>query len=106
MTTSEQELLAKVKRSVLEVEPGADVILYGSRARGEAEADAEWDILVLLDGRADADRVARARHQVYQVEWETGEVLSTIVESRQEWDSPLSQGTPFRRNVDREGVLL
>ncbi|MBM3475405.1 MAG: nucleotidyltransferase domain-containing protein [Armatimonadetes bacterium] len=106
MTASEQELLAKVKRAVLAVEPAADVILYGSRARGEAEADADWDILVLLDGPADADRIARARRQVYEVEWETGEVLSTIVESREQWDSPLTQGTPFRRNVEREGVPL
>jgi predicted nucleotidyltransferase len=106
MTASEHELLAKVKKAVREVEPGADVILYGSRARGEAEPDADWDILVLLDGSVDADRIARARHQVYAVEWETGEVLSTIVESREQWDGPLTHATPFRRNVEREGVLL
>ena len=106
MTISNRELLAKVKDAVLEIEPGAQVVLYGSRARGEAEPDADWDILVLLDGPVDADRISRTRHRVYEVEWETGEVLSTIVESREQWETPLSRATPFRRNVEREGVLL
>ncbi len=106
MGVTREGLLAQVKAAVLAIEPGAEVILYGSRARGEAEPDADWDILVLLDGDVNAERITRTRHQVYEVEWKTGEVLSTIVEGREEWDGPLSRGTPFRRNVEREGVVL
>jgi len=100
------DLLAQVKAAVLAVEPGAEVILYGSRARGDAEPDADWDLLVLLDGPVNADRITRTRHRVYEVEWETGEVLSTIVESRDAWNGPPTLDTPFHRNVEREGVVL
>jgi predicted nucleotidyltransferase len=37
------ELLEQVKQTVHEIEPDADIILYGSRARGDAHAESEWD---------------------------------------------------------------
>lgn len=42
------ELLEQVKQSVHEIEPDADIILYGSRARGDAHAESDWDFLILL----------------------------------------------------------
>lgn len=99
-------LLKQVKEGVKEVEPAADVILYGSRARGDSRAESDWDFLVLVDGSVDDERVDRIRHRIYEIEWESGQILSSIVRSRDEWDScPLST-TPFHRNVGREGVML
>jgi uncharacterized protein len=36
-----KELLGQVKQAIHEIEPGADIILYGSRSRGEAVSDSE-----------------------------------------------------------------
>ncbi len=99
-------LLREVKQAVSEVEPGAQVILYGSQARGDSDAQSDWDFVVLVDGPVDDDRVDRIRHRLYEIEWESGEVLSSIVRSRQEWDSPPLSRTPFHRNVEIEGVVL
>lgn len=99
-------LLRQVKQAVAEVEPEAEIVLYGSRARGDCDAQSDWDFLILVEGSASDDRIDRIRHRLYEVEWEAGEVLSAIVRSREEWDSRPLQGTPFHRNVELEGVVL
>jgi len=99
-------LLSKVKQAVSEVEPGAEIVLYGSQARGDHNAESDWDFLILVDGPVTDDRVDAIRHRLYEIEWEFGEVLSSIVRSRQEWDSLPLSSTPFHRNVEVEGVVL
>ncbi|MBS1250425.1 MAG: hypothetical protein MAG431_02019 [Chloroflexi bacterium] len=41
-------LLKQVKMTVRDLSPAAEIILYGSRARGTAKADSDWDFLILL----------------------------------------------------------
>lgn len=38
-----------IRQNIRETDPNAQVILYGSRARGEERNDSDWDILVLTD---------------------------------------------------------
>ena len=100
------KLLERVKQAVHEVEPDADIVLYGSRARGDAHAESDWDFLILLDGVVDETRTDAIRHRLYEIEWDCGEVLCSIVRSRQEWDSSLQQATPFAKKLREQGIHL
>ena len=101
-----EELLEQVKRAVSEMEPDAEIILYGSRAREDSRVQSDWDFLVLLDGPVDDERTDKIRHRLYEIEWESDEVLCCIVRNRQEWNSPLWKNMPFRQNVEYEGIVL
>lgn len=101
-----EELLQQVKRVVHEVEPDAEVILYGSRSRGDALSDSDWDFFILVDGPVNDERTDRIRHQLYEIEWECGVVLSSIVRSREEWNSALYRSLPFHQRIDQEGTRL
>lgn len=95
-----------VKEAVQRVDPTATVILYGSRARGDARPDSDWDFIVLIDGPAGGSQEDAIRGAIYEIEWKTGQVLTVILHSRADWDTPVYQATPFQRNVAREGMLL
>jgi predicted nucleotidyltransferase len=105
-TVQRAELLACVKQTVHQLEPDADIILYGSRARGDAHPGSDWDFLILLDGVVDDARTDALRHRLYDIEWDGGEVLSAIVRSRQAWNTPLYQVTPFAQVVRKQGICL
>ncbi|VEN75013.1 conserved hypothetical protein [Candidatus Desulfarcum epimagneticum] len=101
-----EKLLKRVKNNVLEIEPGAEIILYGSRARLDSREYSDWDFLILVDGDLDSSRTDAIRHKIYEVEWESGEVLSSIVRSRREWGNPHYRVMPFYRNVARDGIRI
>ena len=42
-------LMTEVKKIVNQQSPNAKLILFGSRARGNAKPDSDWDILILVD---------------------------------------------------------
>jgi len=100
------KLLQRCKQAIRQVVPDADVILYGSRARGDADKYSDYDILIIVDGPVDMAIEKRVRDNVYPLELETCEVLTLIVYGKQQWDSPLYRAMPFHKNIDREGVLL
>ncbi len=101
-----EALLEQVKRSIREMEPDAEIILYGSRAREDSRAQSDWDFLVLVDGPVNDERTDKIRHRLYEIEWESDEVLCCIVRSREEWNSSLWESMPFHQNVELEGIVL
>jgi predicted nucleotidyltransferase len=105
-TMKRDDLLDLVKRTIRAVEPGADIILYGSRSRGDSGRGSDWDFLVLVDGSVDDERTDKIRHLLYEIEWEHGEVLSTIVRSRAQWHQHPYCLTPLHERIEAEGLRL
>jgi predicted nucleotidyltransferase len=99
-------VLARVRDEVRTVVPNASVILYGSRARGDAGGQSDWDFLVLVEGPVDQALVTEVRDRLYDLELETGMVLSAIVRSRAEWRSPRYSVLPLKQIVEHEGIIL
>jgi uncharacterized protein len=105
-TEEETALLRRIRETVHAVEPTAQIILYGSRARGDAAPDSDWDLLVLLAGSVDMERKRAISHRLYELEWETNTVLSPMIREREQWESSLYRAMPFHWNVTREGIAL
>ena len=99
-------LLKRVRDKIHSLIPSAAIILYGSRARSEADLESDWDFLILLDQKADRQIVVELRDRLYELELENDTVLSSIVRSRDEWNSDLYSILPFKKTVERDGVVL
>ena len=101
-----EELLKRVKSAVLELEPEAEVILYGSRAKGTAQADSDWDFLILLPEQVDRVFEMHIKDRLYDIELETDMVLSSIIRSKQEWLSVRYEVVPLRQEIERDGIAV
>lgn len=77
--------------------------LFGSRARGDARADSDYDMLVVVDQRSpeiraivlDIEVTILDRHQA---------LVASVIRSEDEWLR--GQGYPLARNIARESVQL
>lgn len=75
---ADKALLDRCRQAIRCVVPDADVILYGSRARGDAHEDSDYDILVLVDQPVSIALKDRILSSVYPLELETGAMLTLL----------------------------
>lgn len=100
------KILIRIKEIVSEIDPEATVILYGSYARGKQKKDSDIDILILVNlEKVSYTDEKRIKYPLYDLEFETGKVISPVVFSRNDWEIR-HKITPFYRNVKKEGILL
>lgn len=81
------------------------VQLFGSRARGDAKPDSDWDVLVLVD----KDKMEEADYDHYsypfwELGWKIDAMIHPIVYTTSEWKK--RKGTPFYDNVETESLAL
>lgn len=100
------DFLRQIKEAVHEVEPDADLWLFGSYARGDARPESDWDILILLDGSVDRDRKQTLRHRLFDLELESGEAISARIYGHTEWQSEPRHSSSFAKNVRKYAVAL
>ena len=97
-----KEFLEKIKLAVLSVDEGAEIILFGSRARGDHKKDSDWDILIITDKGLQFQNTIR--DAVYDIELDYTQAVSTIFFNRLHWNKMAITG--FYENVINEGVAL
>lgn len=106
MTNKNKLVLNQIRRVSKENVPeGSRVLLFGSRARGQARRNSDWDILIVLPKnhlqQADYDLVS---YPLVELGWTLGEQINPIVYTQQEWDA--NSITPFYDNVQRDAIDL
>ena len=94
-----------IRNSISSIDPNAEVILYGSRARGDERTDSDWDVLILTDYSVNLQTEREFRDKLYDLELETGEPFSVFAYSKSDWQTK-QRITPFYQNVTLEGLRL
>ena len=80
-------------------------MMFGSRARGDAEADSDMDMLVVMSS-ADPEIRKAIHHLAVEVWLEYGIYLSTLVWSQAHWHQVAQLQTLLYQNICRDGIDL
>jgi predicted nucleotidyltransferase len=95
------DIVKLVKQEVIKIDPEAEVILFGSRARGGFRKDSDWDFLVLLNRPLTTSLKEFILDHLYELELQTDSVISTIIHTKYEWENRAV--TPIYQIIKKEG---
>jgi uncharacterized protein len=98
------DLLNKIYRTLHEIDPEVEVVLFGSRARGDYGKESDWDILILTGNNISKPLKQKIRDAIFNIELESGEPISILIYSKKEWE--YLEVTPLYQNIKKEGVKL
>jgi uncharacterized protein len=99
-------IIQRLADIINKTEPNSELYLYGSRARGSAKKGSNWDFLILLNSdQLSFDNETKLIDDIYEVELETGEVISPLIYTKHEWRTR-HQSTPLYFNINNEGIKL
>jgi len=101
---SEDQVLAEILRRLVEVYSPQCVYLFGSRARGEAGPDSDYDLMLVVGDETPAS--LRSSGRAYEALWGLRASADVVVWTRSAFDERLHLKASFPSTVVREGKLL
>lgn len=102
----QNEVIRRIQETADRILPeGASLWLYGSRARGDARPDSDYDLLILLD----KDRITGEDHDKYSyplftMGMDIDEEINAHIYPKKEWEKWAF--VPFHDNVEEDKVVL
>jgi len=104
LTDFDLQLAERLKHALIEYSvPLYKTIVFGSRARGDAQPDSGLDVLVLVEQIAPALRKT-VSHCAWEVGFEAGVLIQTVVMTREEAEHGPEQSSLLMLAVRAEGI--
>lgn len=101
-----KDFISKIREAIQKLEPEAEIYLFGSRARGDFNSESDWDILIVSpQKKITFDYEIKLREPLFNLELETGEIISLIIYTSEDWKTKKSI-SPLFSNVLKEGVKI
>lgn len=102
----EKAAIEEAKRLLMERFPVVQVILFGSKARGDDDDESDIDLLVLTSSPVHWRERHAMTDALYPLQVTHGVIYSIFVVPADEWAHGLHAVLPIHDEIDRDGVML
>ena len=128
LSDNEIKALGELKERINEKYPETELILYGSKARGDFDEESDIDVLAIISGAigkemkeywvdingkpairviTPVDKVEKEIRGIkFKIELKYDVIIGLDIEAKEYWASRFSKITPIHRNIDNEGIAI
>ena len=100
LSNKDARIARKVKRRLLEITPVKRVVVYGSRARGDATKYSDLDLYIEVLAQVDRTLRQEIREIAWEVSLDSGVVISTLVGGER------LKGQPILKAIEKEVIAV
>lgn len=102
---SENQMIQVMRDKLHSIDPNVKAYLFGSRARGDARKDSDWDVLILLDKpKVTLDDYNKYSYPLWELGWDYDELINTVLFTEKEWKE--NGFTLFNHNVQADAISI
>jgi len=106
MTVTEKIALDKFKALLQKHVNIYKLVLFGSRARGDAGLYSDMDVLVILDDFSSKQDFDHVSDSAWEAGFEYGIVIVPVIFTRNEWENSPERYSLLAKAIEAEGVPL
>lgn len=102
---SENQMIQVMRDKLHSIDPNVKAYLFGSRARGDARKDSDWDVLILLDKpKVTLDDYNKYSYPLWELGWDYDELINAVLFTEKEWKE--NGFTLFNHNVQADAISI
>ncbi len=106
MKKLEKEILKRFKVLLLKRLPIYKIVLFGSRARGDATPYSDMDVVVITEKPLDEREIDYISDCAWEAGFEKGIVVVPVVFSKDEWENSPERYSLLAQAVEMEGIAI
>ncbi len=103
LTETERRCVEEAAAALKAKLPVSRVVLFGSKARGDAQADSDVDLLVLTAGPVTTELRHSVSDRLHDIGLDDDVLLTSIVVSEDDWRDGLICYMLIHKEVERDG---
>ncbi len=101
-----QQIVLNIKQQILEVLPGATIILFGSRASNTATDESDWDILILTNDFTVPKKLKQTVHdKIFPLSVSIGAFINLLLVTNNDWEHNPSFYT-LKKSIAANNLVL
>ena len=106
LKNNEKKALLELKKVLLKNFTVVEIILYGSKVRGDHDRESDIDVLVILGNRVD-DGIREEIFSIsFKIEMKYDVIFGILIEPEEFWSSPFARSMPIHWNIKKEGIAV
>lgn len=101
----ENQVIQAVRERLHSIDPNVKAYLFGSRARGDARKDSDWDVLILLNKpHVTLEDYNKYSYPLWELGWNYDELINAVLFTEKEWKE--NNFTLFNHNVKADAIAI
>jgi predicted nucleotidyltransferase len=101
---SDRSAIEEAVRLLRQRFPVEEIVLFGSKARGEDDAESDIDLLVLTTRELSRSERHEIVDALFPLQLQHEVVLSPLIVAAQEWRAGLTSVHPIHQEIEEQGV--